>query len=79
MEEGKEEQWDDDDIIAEYGAFNDTAMGEAEEEVGQRRSPLKKRWGQRRSKFMFDGGIMSRSNDVKTNFQSKHKSFSEFN
>ena len=25
--EGKEEQWDDDDIIAEYGAFNDTAMG----------------------------------------------------
>jgi len=28
---------------------------------------------------MFDGGIMSRSNDVKTNFQSKHKSFSEFN
>jgi hypothetical protein len=33
MEEGEEEQWDDDDIIAEYGAFNDTAMGEAEEEV----------------------------------------------
>ena len=31
------------------------------------------------NKFMFDGGIMSRSNDVKTNFQSKHKSFSEFN
>ena len=33
MEEGEEEQWDDDDIIAEYGAFNDTAMGESEEEV----------------------------------------------
>jgi hypothetical protein len=33
IEEGEEEQWDDDDIIAEYGAFNDTAMGEAEEEV----------------------------------------------
>ena len=33
MEEGEEEQWGDDDIFAEYGAFNDTAMGEAEEEV----------------------------------------------
>jgi hypothetical protein len=33
IEEGEEEQWDDDDIIAEYGAFNDNAMGEAEEEV----------------------------------------------
>ena len=33
MEEGEEEQWDNDDIIAEYGAFNDTTMGEAEEEV----------------------------------------------
>ena len=33
IEEGEEEQWDDDDIISEYGAFNDTAMGEAEEEV----------------------------------------------
>jgi hypothetical protein len=42
MEEGEEEQWGDDDIFAEYGAFNDTAMGEAEEEVGQRRSPWKK-------------------------------------
>ena len=38
MEEG-EEQWDDDDIIAEYGAFNDTAMGEAEEEVGAEDEP----------------------------------------
>ena len=34
MEEVEEEQWDDDDIIVEYGAFNDTVMGEAEEEVG---------------------------------------------
>ena len=33
MEEGEEQQWDDDDIIVEYGAFDDTAMGEAEEEV----------------------------------------------
>ena len=33
MEEGEEEQWGDDDIFAKYGAFNDTAMGEAEEEV----------------------------------------------
>ena len=33
MEEGEEEQWDDDGIIAEYGAFNDTAMEETEEEV----------------------------------------------
>ena len=33
MEEGEEEQWDDDDIIAEYSAFNDTVMGEAKEEV----------------------------------------------
>jgi hypothetical protein len=33
MEEGEEEQWDNDDIIAEYvGALNDTAMGEAEED-----------------------------------------------
>ena len=33
MEEGEEEQWDNDDIIAEYGAFNNTTMGEAKEEV----------------------------------------------
>ena len=39
IEEGEEEQWDDDDIIAEYGAFNDTAMGEAEEEVGAEDEP----------------------------------------
>ena len=32
----EEEQWDDDDIIAEYG----TAIGEAKEEVGQKVSPL---------------------------------------
>ena len=40
MEEGEEEQWDDDDIIVEYGAFNDTAMGEAEEEVVAEDEPL---------------------------------------
>ena len=39
MEEGEEEQWDDDDIIAEYGAFNDTTMGGAEEEVGAEDEP----------------------------------------
>jgi hypothetical protein len=37
MEENDEEEGDDDNIIvrgfAEYGAFNDTTMGEAEEEV----------------------------------------------
>ena len=39
MEECEEEQCDDDDIIAEYGAFNDTAMGKAEEEVGTEDKP----------------------------------------
>ena len=39
MKEGEEEQWDDDDIIIEYGAFNDTAMEEAEEEVGAEDEP----------------------------------------
>jgi len=34
LKEGEEEQWADDDIIAEHGAFNDTVIGEAEEEVG---------------------------------------------
>jgi hypothetical protein len=37
MEEDEEEEWDDDNTIfygfAEYGAFDDTAMGEVEEEV----------------------------------------------
>ena len=33
MEEGEEEQWDDNDIIPNGACFNDTAMGEAEEEV----------------------------------------------
>jgi hypothetical protein len=37
MEEDDEEEGDDDNIIirgfAEYGAFDDTAMGEVEEEV----------------------------------------------
>ena len=27
MEEGEEEQWGDDDIFAEYSAFNDTEWG----------------------------------------------------
>ena len=36
---GEEEQWDDDDIIAKYGAFNDTAMGEVEEEIGAEDEP----------------------------------------
>jgi hypothetical protein len=40
MEEGEEEQWGDDDIFAEYGAFNYTAMGEAEEEVGAEEEPV---------------------------------------
>jgi hypothetical protein len=39
MEEGIEEQWADDDIIVEYGAFDDTAMGETEEEVGVEEDP----------------------------------------
>jgi hypothetical protein len=34
MEEGEEEQLDPDDIIAQYGDFDDTAMGEAKEEAG---------------------------------------------
>ena len=33
MEEGEEEQWDDNDIIPDGACFNDTAMGEVEEEV----------------------------------------------
>jgi hypothetical protein len=33
IEEGEEEQWDDNDIIPDGACFNDTAMGEAEEEV----------------------------------------------
>ena len=32
MEEDEEEELDPDDIIAQYGDFNDTAMDEAEEE-----------------------------------------------
>jgi hypothetical protein len=33
-EEGEEEQLDPDDIIAQYGDFDDTGMGKAEEEAG---------------------------------------------
>ena len=39
MEEGEEEQWADDNIIVEYGAFKDTAMGETEEEAGAEEDP----------------------------------------
>ena len=39
MEEDEEEQQDDDAIIAEYGVFNDTAMGEAKEVVGTEDEP----------------------------------------
>jgi hypothetical protein len=45
MEEGEEEQWGDDDIFAEYGAFNDTAMGEAKEEVGTEEEPMEEEVG----------------------------------
>jgi hypothetical protein len=41
IEEGEEEQLDPDDIIAQYSDFDDTAMGEAEEEVGQKTHSLK--------------------------------------
>jgi len=37
--QGEEEHWGDDDIIVEYGVFNDTAMGEALEEVGAEEEP----------------------------------------
>jgi len=39
MEEGEEEQWVNDDIIVEYGAFNDTAMGKTKEKVGAEEEP----------------------------------------
>ena len=43
MEEDDEEEGDDDNIIirgfAEYGAFDDTAMGKAEEEVATEDEP----------------------------------------
>jgi hypothetical protein len=37
MEEGEEEQWDDNDDGA---CFNDTAMGEAEEEIAAEDEPV---------------------------------------
>jgi hypothetical protein len=44
MEEDEEEEVDDDNMIfcgfAEYGAFNDTTMGEAEEEVAAKDEPV---------------------------------------
>jgi hypothetical protein len=39
MEEGEEEQWDGNDIILDGACFNDTAMGEAEEEVAAEDEP----------------------------------------
>ena len=43
MEEDDEEEGDDDNMIihgfAEYGAFDDTSMGEAEEEVATEDEP----------------------------------------
>ena len=40
MEEGEEEQLEPDDIIAQYGDFGDTAMGEAEDEAGAEGAPV---------------------------------------
>jgi hypothetical protein len=40
MEEGEEEQLEPDDIIAQYGDFGDTAMGEAEDEAGAKGAPV---------------------------------------
>ena len=48
MEENEEEEKDDDNIIsgfAEYGAFDDTAMGEAKEEVGAKEKPAEEEVG----------------------------------
>ena len=39
MEEGEEEQQDDNDIILDGACFNDTVMGEAEEEVAAEDEP----------------------------------------
>jgi hypothetical protein len=39
MEEGEEEQFDDNDIIPDGACFNDTAMGEAKEEVATEDEP----------------------------------------
>ena len=101
MEEGEEEQWDDDDIIVEYGAFNDTAMGEAKEEVGAKEKPTEEEVGAEEKSAEEEVGAeeepaddlgrairdaqreceseKDKTDDVKTNFQSEHKSFSEFN
>ena len=40
MEEGEEEQLEPDDIIAQYGDFGDTAMGEAEDEADAEGAPV---------------------------------------
>ena len=40
MEEGEEEQLEPDDIIAQYGDFGDTAMGEVEDEADAEGAPV---------------------------------------
>ena len=39
MKECEEEQWDDNNIIPDSACFNDTAMGEAEEEAAAEDEP----------------------------------------
>jgi len=40
MEEGEGEQLEPDDIIAQYGDFGDTLMGEAEDKAGAEGTPV---------------------------------------
>jgi len=40
IEEGEEEQLEPHDIIAQYGDFGDTVMGEAEDEAGAEGTPV---------------------------------------
>jgi len=40
IEEGEEEQLEPDDIIAQYGVFSDTIMGEAKDETGAEGTPV---------------------------------------
>ena len=40
MEEGEEEQLEPDDIIAQYGDFGDTTMGEAEDKADAEGAPV---------------------------------------
>jgi len=41
MEKDEQEQLEPDDIIAQYGDFDDTAMGEATDETGAEGTPAK--------------------------------------